>query len=524
MNLDRFGLTTDEKTASPRTTSATAAPAQAKVVERTIRDRDDPRRGMAKPIVAPEQMAPEDREGFLARVQRAAEEIRTVCDTALAEGRTPRALLFSDMDVDGITSHTIMRTVYERLGFEVEPVFSKKFSDDIMDRLRRADHDIVTVTDHGSPARDAFGDPPILVLDHHKPPDPDQDHSHQVHPMLYGLNGAVEVCSAGIGYLVARAIDAEANRDLSVMGVIGSAGDMLDLDHGRFVGITASEVVEDAVRAGLLERKTDIRLYGRHGRSLKQLFQYADDPRFEGLSKNEVAVTRFLTAQGLNPEQRWCRLDQETRGRLVGHLLERASDPDRVLGEVYELANEEIGGHLRDVKEFGTLINGSSRYEMPEPVIAVLKGDRGRKYQQAVDNYLNHKRNIMKAIRLMHELGVKQTAHLQWVHVEGLVRHTIVGSVAGAVQGRYDPNKPIIAFAYEAEDLTKTKVSGRGTRHLCQEGLDLSRVMRECAETLGGKGGGHDVAAGATIPAGTEERFIDMADAIVGEQLGHLHR
>jgi RecJ-like exonuclease len=44
--------------------------------------------------------------------------------------------------------------------------------------------------------------------------------------------------------------------------------------------------------------------------------------------------------------------------------------------------------------------------------------------------------------------------------------------------------------------------------------------MGEAAEAVGGDGGGHDVAAGATIPAGREEEFVAHVDRLVGEQLG----
>ena len=47
----------------------------------------------------------------------------------------------------------------------------------------------------------------------------------------------------------------------------------------------------------------------------------------------------------------------------------------------------------------------------------------------------------------------------------------------------------------------------------------LSRVMREASRAVGGDGGGHDVAAGATIPTGTQTEFVAEADRIVGEQL-----
>jgi RecJ-like exonuclease len=43
--------------------------------------------------------------------------------------------------------------------------------------------------------------------------------------------------------------------------------------------------------------------------------------------------------------------------------------------------------------------------------------------------------------------------------------------------------------------------------------------MREASQAVGGDGGGHDVAAGATIPAGAREEFVARADRLVGEQL-----
>lgn len=520
MTLERFGLSTGRPPTRTSSTGAGDGMQKTTPPKTVVRQTATAPQGEAGSAAA---RSP-DREGFLERLRLGAEEIRDIHDNATRSGRTPRALVFSDMDVDGITSHTILRALLQRVGYTVEPMFSKKFSDDKLEAILASDADLLVITDHASPPRDTFGTRNVLVIDHHKPPDATQDHSHQLHPMLYGLNGSTEICSAGIGYLLARAIDATQNRDLSALGVIGSAGDMMDHEQGRFIGLTASDVVGDAVRHGLVEKKLDLRLYGRHGRSLTQLLCYADDPALAGLSKNMDACRDFLIAQGLNPEDRWCHLDTETQQRLVGLLLDRARDPTRLLGDVCELVHEPVGGHLRDVREYATVINGSSRYEMPEPVVAILLGDRGRHYETALDNYLNHKRNIVNAIRLIQSLGVTAGKNLQWFHVEGLVRHTIVGSVAGAVQSRYDPHKPMIAFAYEADDLTNVKVSGRGNRALCEAGLDLSRVMRECAETLGGRGGGHDVAAGATIPAGTEPVFLEHAERILQTQIGHLRR
>jgi single-stranded-DNA-specific exonuclease len=43
--------------------------------------------------------------------------------------------------------------------------------------------------------------------------------------------------------------------------------------------------------------------------------------------------------------------------------------------------------------------------------------------------------------------------------------------------------------------------------------------MGEAARAVGGDGGGHDIAAGATIPDGRKEEFVDHADELIAEQL-----
>ena len=62
-------------------------------------------------------------------------------------------------------------------------------------------------------------------------------------------------------------------------------------------------------------------------------------------------------------------------------------------------------------------------------------------------------------------------------------------------------------------------MSSRGSRALVRRGLDLSVVMREASQAVGGDGGGHDVAAGATIPTGERDAFLARADELIGEQL-----
>jgi single-stranded DNA-specific DHH superfamily exonuclease len=64
------------------------------------------------------------------------------------------------------------------------------------------------------------------------------------------------------------------------------------------------------------------------------------------------------------------------------------------------------------------------------------------------------------------------------------------------------------------------KISARGNKLLINKGLDLSIALRQAADAVGGVGGGHTIASGASIPPGAEERFLGIVDEVVGEQLG----
>jgi hypothetical protein len=96
----------------------------------------------------------------------------------------------------------------------------------------------------------------------------------------------------------------------------------------------------------------------------------------------------------------------------------------------------------------------------------------------------------------------------------------VVGIVCGmALDGLgLARDKALVAFAWTPDG--RTKVSSRSPHELQARGIDLAAAMREAAAALGGQGGGHKGAAGATIPRGEEARFVAHVDRIVAAQLG----
>jgi len=128
----------------------------------------------------------------------------------------------------------------------------------------------------------------------------------------------------------------------------------------------------------------------------------------------------------------------------------------------------------------------------------------------------------VEAIQYVKGMGVEKRRFLQHFNAGMAIQDTIVGVVAGMLLGSgeagADPSLPIIAFA-SSEDQKGIKVSARAARALVEKGLDLSAVMKAASASVGGSGGGHNVAAGGMIPAGTEERFLRAAEDIIRDQL-----
>jgi RecJ-like exonuclease len=113
---------------------------------------------------------------------------------------------------------------------------------------------------------------------------------------------------------------------------------------------------------------------------------------------------------------------------------------------------------------------------------------------------------------------VTKLSNLQYFHAEDNILDTIVGIVAGMCKNLegVDRHLPIIGLANSDEGV---KVSARGTQSLVQRHLNLAQAMNNAAHALGGTGGGHDIAAGATIPKGTELEFLKNLNTLIGKQL-----
>lgn len=455
-------------------------------------------------------------------------------------------LLASHIDADGLTSAAIASTALERAGIPHDVVFKKQLDETEIASIAATDFDTVLFTDFGSGQLDviskheAAGDFEPVIADHHQPAD--EETRYHLNPLLEGINGASELSGAGASYILARALaeesgQSEDNRDLAALAVVGAVGDMQAVE-GELVGANRS-IVDEGVAAGVLEEATDLALYGKQTRPLPKLIEYASEVRIPGISNDESGAVAFLedlpvdlhsgdrtAANGDGEWRRWVDLSDDEKQTVASALLQRAlqrgvppGKAEELVGTSYTLCDEEPGTTLRDASEFSTLLNATARYERADVGLAVCLGNRDEAFDRARTLLENHRRNLSEGLDTVKENGVEQAEQIQYFDAGDEIRETIVGIVAGMALGvdGVDGSRPIIAFAEKNED--ELKVSARGTGRLVGQGLDLSVVMGEGARAVGGDGGGHDVAAGATIPVEHKEQFVEEADSIVAAQL-----
>jgi len=441
-------------------------------------------------------------------------------------------LIVTHIDADGISAGSIASITADRLGIERETVFQKKITDETVEMVNSSERDAVWICDLGSAYLSRFTRSSVVITDHHVP-DPQWRRKqttlesfsdiHHINPHCYGMDGSFEACGAGMTYLLSKEVD-PANTDLAWLAVVGAVGDFQDTSESKLVGLNRS-IVKDAVGNGDLVVENDLRLFGRETRPVIQLLQYSSDPQIPGLSDNPGACSDLVDRLGI-PIKRdgklrvWNDLSPDEKEGICDAVLSLMppGESDKIYGEMYTFPKQPEGTGLRDAKEFATILNSCGRYDDAETGMRICYGEPSA-LADADRNRAEHRKHISSAMAYIRNNHlIRERRFIQYFEAGTEIRETVVGIVAGMMLNTPEcrSDLPIIAFA-EADD--GIKVSARANRSLVDRGLDLSRVMKTAAELVGGFGGGHSVAAGATIPPGSTERFLDIVEDLVSAQV-----
>ncbi|MFH1786907.1 MAG: DHH family phosphoesterase [archaeon] len=427
--------------------------------------------------------------------------------------------LISHIDADGISAAAILSTALGRAGIDHKVSFVKQL-------VEAPGDGFYIFSDLGSGQLELLMGTEGIVLDHHKPAQEKPEGIIHLNAHNLGHNGATEISGAGMAYLFARHMSRE-NSDLAHLAVIGAVGDVQNF-WGRLDGAN-SKILKEAVASGKVLVQNDLQIYGRQTRPAFMALQYFTDPYIPNVSNSQAGSHMLLKDLGIEQksEGKWRAIADftlEEKQKLGTALTKRAlyHAPEKlrryvgslIVGETYQLADEEPRTELRDIDEYTTCLNACGRNGKPEIALEVCKGDRKGAYSEMLKLLKRHRQNLARGMEFIEADGVQKKDRIQYFDARDQISETIVGTVAGMLLGSQmsDPYKPIVGISSSGNGTAK--ISGRCSRLLVLDGFDLGERFRSAAKSSGGIGGGHTVACGAYVPTDRVGEFLSTLDGL----------
>jgi len=402
-------------------------------------------------------------------------------------------LIVHHYDCDGISSGAIVVSAFLKENKKFRRECIKKLDDDAIERYRNEKEIIFVDLGGGNERVNELKD--VLIIDHHQT---SNIKKHQINPLFYGIDGGDELSSSGTAYFVFRT-----NIDL---GIVGAVGDM----QWPLTGANR-KMLEEGVKTGEVKVEEDLRFYGRYARPLVQFLAYSDDPYIPGISYREDKALRLLGDLGIplekdDSDRKYADLNNEEKKKLISAIANILVDRGYI-GKAEELIGESYVFPLRpknetyEANEFSTVLNACGRWGHSETGIDVCLG---KGYEKA-RSFLQMHRKMLKEGAEFAGLNVQDFGGFYFLDARGVISENIIGTVCGMIF-RQSWNKPILGISLGEKKTIK--ISGRGGRKLVDEGLNLGAVLKKSVSDIDGVGGGHKIAAGASIPADKINEFL----------------
>ena len=420
-------------------------------------------------------------------------------------------------DGDGIAAASALLRGFARLGYPAQatPLFGverERFA-----AIARATPGPLIVTDTGASWLDLYPEHPhpVVVLDHHRypgvpNPPPLPAHVAFVNPLDWGVDGMDELCAATLSWLFTVFLD-PANWDNAPWGLSGAIHDRQHV--GGFHGLNAT-LVEQARLRGLLEARAGLGLFGR---TVAEALAQSVDPYVRGLSGRAPDAEKFVRDLGLDPGRRPAELPAE-EARTLAQAVRQRLEAAHVLPEFVGLLDGTrwfVPSLGLDAEELSNLQNATGRAGIPGVGVAYALGDP-KAAETARATEADWRTGLLRGLRRIEDGGVRSMEALRWFESPEM---PLAGTQAGLAMNYLLPaDLPVFVFSDMGDQ--PTKVSSRGLVRQVERGLDLASVCRKAASEVGGEGGGHRVASGATIPPGARERFLEVANRELAVQLG----
>ncbi|MEM4235729.1 MAG: DHH family phosphoesterase [Candidatus Anstonellaceae archaeon] len=417
-------------------------------------------------------------------------------------------LVVTHYDCDGLCAGAIVCKFLEENNIKYKLKIVRRLDDELLNSIKEENEIIFSDLGGGNKkVNELEGN--IVIFDHHQT---EGIKKLQLNPHLFNMDGSFDLSGSSCTYYSLE--------KLEEIAIVGAIGDMQYPLRGL-----NRRLLEKFQKEGIVEEKIDLKIYGRMSRPLVQLLAYSDDPYLPGLANNEQRCAEFLENNQIKKVfghwPTYEELDEESKKKLIGALVSYLSDyyknkigPQYLIGPVYNLKRFKSIPELYDAGEFATMLNACGRHKKEIIGLKICMGQM--EFLEEGKKILNlHRKALREGIEYAYN-NINDFGSFLFLDGRGVIEDGIIGVVAGMVLGGIY-KKPIVAIALDENN--NIKISTRATKELIKKGLNLGKILKEVCPKIGGIGGGHKIAAGATIPRNKITEFLELFETELKKQI-----
>ena len=440
---------------------------------------------------------------------------KKAAEIILSTPRSTRIRVVSHYDADGITAAAIICIALYNLGYDFHATLMRNPFTKGLERLKREENELIIFSDMGSGQIETIEQLgcKAIIIDHHQyiKPEVEKKQVFQINANLCGIDGNYEASGATLSYAVATALDKK-NEELAPLALAGATGDKQYI--GGIRGYN-KEIMDRALRKGMLRENTGIKLYGD---TIFDALYFSVDPYYPGITGNQDEIEKILDKIGIDKNMSIDEIKKEKKVRLQSfllyHLIKKGCQKnilDTIIRRRYWSDRLGLGCEL---ERFADLLDACGKSDGHRSLgLAVCLGDK-ESFEEAKKVEKKYRQRILEALLLLERNGANETNSIRYFYSDN---SSVGGIVCGiAINYIFDEKKPLFSISRKKNEI---HVSCRGNQFLVEKGLDLGYAMKTISSEIGGHGGGHKIAAGATIDIEKEQKFLEKADEIISRQI-----
>lgn len=431
---------------------------------------------------------------------------------ALLRSREGTLRLVGHYDGDGLTSSAILAVALERAAIPFQLTNVTGLNDTVVQQLAAEAPERVLLCDMGSGQRDLLAQlvtTQVLVIDHHLQQGACPANMTEMNAHELGLDGTYGACGASMALTLAVSFD-PVNWDLVQPALAGIIADRQHLPRPRGLN---EELIQEGVRRGHLLRDQGLALPA--STPLARSLARSLDPYFVGLAGREPAAADWLKERELDPEATPDSLTEKQMRRLASELVlallaqgATSEGVERLFFPQYQLRDYCIKGANLEASTLALAVNAAGREGQRALGVAASMGDQAA-LDLLVELQDTFDARVMKGLMELEVQGTQTSPQGRFQYFTS-DEPSVKGAVAGLAAAYWLCKRmPVLALNQREDQLD---ISSRATQLLVEQGVDLAGALAAAAGACGGQGGGHPIAAGASVALDRKDDFLTAVD------------